>query len=344
MKKKSLLIVIALAVFFIASCENLQNILDNALTKFEFIPEQLKESAAIEGVKAGSFIVEGGNGALAYSFISVSGESNDNGKFTIEGSLLKIKEASLDAGDYHICARVEDAKGQFLEGRFILTVSPRDGTGKPGTEGPGTDTPKSGIAGILESWRGVWYSHYGGLRTDGYRVGRWSEIKTLMGNKLALFPDFDPDKPLLHDGYAIQDDDYFIFYDDTVYGENDSDEGGNGGWFGMIFRYIGIVRAVNSFSNNADTGAVIIEYLDGCYPQWAMDVVFWPLPFFGIYYRVIDTDTIKMANAVDLAALSAGKAYYTETATLQEAIDKNTAANDGNFIAWGVVIPQDREK
>jgi hypothetical protein len=104
------------------------------------------------------------------------------------------------------------------------------------------------------------------------------------------------------------------------------------------------VRAVNIFNDNADTGAVIIEYLEGCYPQWAMDVLFWPLPFFGVYYRVVDADRIQMANAVDLDALSAGKAYYTETATLQEAIDKNNAENDSKFISWGVVIAQEREQ
>jgi len=51
-----------------------------------------------------------------------------------------------------------------------------------------------------------------------------------------------------------------------------------------------------------------------------------------------------MANAVDLAALYAGKPYYTEKGTLQEAIDANTVENEAEFISWGVVIPQDREK
>jgi hypothetical protein len=36
--------------------------------------------------------------------------------------------------------------------------------------------------------------------------------------------------------------------------------------------------------------------------------------------------------------------YYTETATLQEAVDKNNAANSSSFISWGVVIPQEREQ
>jgi hypothetical protein len=213
---------------------------------------------------------------------------------------------------------------------------PPDGTDEPGK-------PADTIAGIIEPWRGVWYSYLGKIRTDGYRVGRWSEIKDIMGSKLSLFSDFDPDNPRLHDGYAIKGDDYFIFYDDTVYGQDDSGEGGNGGWDNLITRYIGIVRAVNIFNGNSDTGAVIIEYLDGCYPQWARDVIVWPLPFFGIYYQVINADSIQMANAVDLEALLAGKAYYTETATLQEAVEKNNAENTSKFISWVVVVPQSRE-
>jgi uncharacterized protein with FMN-binding domain len=206
-----------------------------------------------------------------------------------------------------------------------------------------TETIDTSLAGIIEPWRGVWYSHYGQRRLDGYTIGRWSEIETLLGNKLALFPDFDPSDPHLYDDYAIADDDYFIFYDDTVY-ETTPGDGGNGGWEGLVTRYIGIVRAVNIFNDNAKTGAVIIEYLNGCFPQWSTDVLLMPLPFFGMYYRVLTSDCIQMANAVDLAALAANKRYYTETATLAEAIAKNSAENDGEFISWGVVIPQDREK
>jgi hypothetical protein len=360
MKKKLLLTVITLGVFFIASCENLQGLLDEPPRSLAFLPETLKAGAAIQDVKAGSFSAEGGSGSLAYSLIALAGEPNDNDKFTVEGSLLKIRAPSLAEKTYQLRARVEDQKGQFMEETFTLTVSPPDetnepGTDEPGTEEPGTDEPGTGepgaeepdddgIAAIIEPWRGIWYSRYGGTRMDGYRVGRWGEIKAVMGDKLALFPDFDPDKPLLHDNYAIQDDDYFIFYDDTVFGEDENGEGGNGGWGSRVTRYMGIVRAVNVFNGNADTGAVIIEYLEGCYPRWAMDVLFWPLPFFGVYYRVLGPDTVQMANAVDLAALSAGKAYYTETATLQEAVSKNSAENNEKFISWGVVYPQRRDE
>jgi hypothetical protein len=348
MKKKIFLTVIAFGVFFIASCDNLQNVLDDSLSNLGFLPESLKEGAAKKGVKAGSFSVEGGDGSLSFSLISSSGEHNDNDKFTLEGSLLNINAPSLEAKSYYLYVRVEDSKGKFLEGSFALKVNPPDGNGEPETDSPGTGALKTeqvddaGLSGILEPWRGIWYSLYSGSRLDSYRIGRWSEIKEVMEGKLALFPKFDPDNPRLHDNYLIQDGDYFIFYDDSVYGQDENGEGGNGGWDGFITRYIGIVRAVNIFNGDSSTGAVVIEYLEGCYPQWAMDVIYWPLPFFGIYYRVTGPDSIRMANAVDLDALFAGKAYYTETATLQEAINKNNAKNSDNFISWGVVYPQNR--
>jgi hypothetical protein len=132
-------------------------------------------------------------------------------------------------------------------------------------------------------------------------------------------------------------------YDTTVYGQSDDGVGGNGNWG---FGYLGIVRAVNVFNDDPNRGVIIIEYLKGCAPEW-LDR--WPessggkRPFFGIYYRVLDNDTVQMANAVDLAALYAGEKYYTETATLEEAIAFNSVENEAEFISWGVVIPQDRE-
>jgi hypothetical protein len=213
--------------------------------------------------------------------------------------------------------------------------------GQPGVD----DETDPFIAGIIEPWRGVWYSYSGNIRTDGYRVGRWKEIKSVMGSKLDLFPNFDPDNPRLYDAYEIKGNDYFIFYDDTVYGEDENGEGGNGGWGGTyIFRYIGIVRAINVFNDDTDTGAVIIEYLEGCYPGWSQDVLKTPLPFFGIYYRVNNSDNIQLANAIDIEALRDEKAYHTETATLEEAISKNIAENDSKFISWGVALPQKREQ
>jgi hypothetical protein len=193
---------------------------------------------------------------------------------------------------------------------------------------------------------GVWYSHYAGIgRLDGYRIGKWADFGKLVADsgKIALFPEFDP--VIYSTGKTPLDDDYFVFYDDTVYGQSDDGAGGNGGWGeGMVFRYIGIVRAVNIFNGDPGRGAVIIEYLRGCAPTWDDDIKDGGRPFFGIYYRVLKPDIVQMANAVDLAALYNGEKYYTETVALDEAVTLNTVENEAEFIAWGVVIPQDREK
>jgi hypothetical protein len=222
-----------------------------------------------------------------------------------------------------------------------------------GTLGGADRTVSADIEYILAPKAGVWYSHYGRKRLDGYTIGKWKDVKALLGEeKIALFgrlfPAFDFDNPvfkkLAEPSPPVEDEDYFIFYDDTVYGEGEDGSGeGEGGWG---FGYMGIVRAVNTFQNS-ENGAIIIEYLDGCYPEWLnryVDIESEPLPFFGVYYRVLKPDVIQMANAVELANLFAGMPYHTETATLEEAVEKNNAENDGEFISWGVVIPQDREK
>jgi hypothetical protein len=198
---------------------------------------------------------------------------------------------------------------------------------------------------IMAPMAGVWYSHYAKRKLDSYRIGRWADRDTLIPpEKRALFPGFDINNPKFRGVSAtISNDDYIVFYDDTVF-ENEAGDGGNGGWAGLVTRYIGVVRAVNLFHyESSGAGAFIIEYFDGACPTWDQDIYRKPLPFFGIYYRVINANCIQMANAVMLENLAAGQKYYTETATLAEAIAKNSADNDGEFIAWGIVIPQDRE-
>jgi hypothetical protein len=205
---------------------------------------------------------------------------------------------------------------------------------------------------LIGPWSGIWFSHYGGRKLDSYRVGQWKDRRALLPpEKLALFPGLDLDAPQFcnSDGSlrpaVINDTDYFVFYDGTVY-EKVPGDGGNGGFAGLGAGFIGIVRAVNLFNGSDSAGAVIIEYLAGCYSTWDPDIFPGPppLPFFGIYFRVLNPNCIQMANAVELEHLSAGQKYYTETATLEQAIAKNNADNDGEFIAWGVVIPQDREE
>ncbi|MDR2135081.1 MAG: hypothetical protein LBO76_00530 [Treponema sp.] len=202
---------------------------------------------------------------------------------------------------------------------------------------------------IMFSLSGAWYSHYAGVgRLDGYRIGKWGEHSALIPpEKKALFPNID-----IHTLYTGSDvtapaspvpGDYFVLYDDTVYGQPDKEAGGNGGW-GTVSRYIGIVRAIGVFNKDPNRGVVVIQYLKGCAPQWDEDIKNGQRPFLGIYYRILDKDTVQIANAVNLEAMYNGEKYYTETATLQEAIELNTAENEAEFISRGAVIPQDREQ
>ncbi|MDR2445479.1 MAG: hypothetical protein LBD44_06050 [Spirochaetaceae bacterium] len=201
---------------------------------------------------------------------------------------------------------------------------------------------------LLSSFSGVWYSHYAGIgRLDGYRIIKWSDFLNDEKSKARatlIFPDFAPGVSKTYDTKTLPgDDDYLVLYDDTVYGQADDEDGLQASWG---FGYAGIVRAINIFNGDRNRGAIIIEYIENCAPEWldGWGVGDGKLPFFGIYYRVLDSDTIQMANAVDLAALYKGAPYHTETATLDEAIEKNNVENEAEFIAWGVVIPQNREK
>jgi hypothetical protein len=200
-----------------------------------------------------------------------------------------------------------------------------------------------GFGDTLSFLSGVWYSHYAGMgRLDGYRVGKWKDFAALVerSGKLALFPNFAPET---YGKTPFTGEDYFVLYDDTVFGQSGDGAGGNGGW-ALSTRYLGIVRALNVFNGDLNRGAIIIEYLRGCAPQWDDDIKNGQRPFFGIYYRVEGPNTVRIANAVDLAALYAGGKYYTETATLEEAVALNTVESEAEFISWGVVIPQDREQ
>ena len=200
---------------------------------------------------------------------------------------------------------------------------------------------------ILSAFSGVWYSHYAGIgRLDGYRLMTWDSFLADESGKARatlLFPDFDPgNSTTYHTKTKPEGDDYIVLYDDTVYGQEDDADSLQASWG---FGYAGIVRAINIFNGDRNRGAIIIEYLEHCAPEWldTWGVGGGKLPFFGIYYRVLNPDLIQMANAVDLAALYNGEPYHTETASLEGAIEKNNVENEAEFISWGIVIPQDRE-
>jgi hypothetical protein len=112
---------------------------------------------------------------------------------------------------------------------------------------------------LLESLSGVWYAHYAGIgRLNGYRIGKWEDFDVVMGYKTALFPALERETANLP-----RNSDYFVFYDDTVYGESEDGTGGKSSG-DSVKRYVGIIRAVNMFYDNPNWGAIIIEYLKGC--------------------------------------------------------------------------------
>jgi len=194
---------------------------------------------------------------------------------------------------------------------------------------------------------GVWYSHSPGIgRLDGYRIRKWSDLTAVDKAKAqALFPELDVDNPQTYSTKkAPQDRDYVLLFDDTVYGQEEDDLETVENWG---FCYMGLVRAINIFNGDKNRGAIIIEYFEEASPTWLSDTKGLApdeKPFFGIYYKVLDNNTVQMANPVDLAAMYAKKNYYTEQGTLVEAVGTFDVENEAEFISWGVVIPQDREK
>jgi hypothetical protein len=194
---------------------------------------------------------------------------------------------------------------------------------------------------------GVWYSHYAEARTDGYRIGLYKNLEEDLGEKLAAdFPAYRKTRHTAQDGTGrpdfIDGDEYYIYYDDL---------GGYGDDRSLRFRFMGVFRAANLFPDSQGAignGALIFEYVDGCYPTWT-DLL--DRPFMAVYYHIINHNTIQMANPVDLEKVYEYLAdktlgvsrYAVETATLEEAIAKFTVENEAEYISWGLVVPQDRE-
>ena len=98
---------------------------------------------------------------------------------------------------------------------------------------------------------------------------------------------------------------------------------------GGDFSYKGKIELVSNF--NEDSGVIIIQYTNPpSYPLYNGN------SFFGIYYRNLGSNSVQLANSInpDYSA--------PDTATLEEAIQKFTLFNMGDYVNWGVVQPQTR--
>jgi hypothetical protein len=193
---------------------------------------------------------------------------------------------------------------------------------------------------------GVWYSRDSKNKLlDGYRIRKWSDLSDADKAKaLSLFPGLSVDNPKTYSSKKVpQNNDYVLLFDDTLYGQQEDDSSGAESWG---FGYMGLVREINIFNGDKNRGAIIIEYFEEADPLWLSDqgLERGENPFFGIYYKTLSLNTVQMATAVDLAALYDGRPYYTEKATLDEAISYFNVENEAEFISWGVVIPHGREK
>ena len=114
----------------------------------------------------------------------------------------------------------------------------------------------------------------------------------------------------------------YVIEEDTIqygYGGGDADT-----------NYRGDIRFVSNYSTTS--GVIIIEYTEAPhYEKYNGN------SFFGIYYRNLKSDTVQLANAINLGDMSA-----PDTATLEKAIAKFTRLQTGNYVDWGNVQPQKR--
>ena len=181
---------------------------------------------------------------------------------------------------------------------------------------------------------GTWNSDY-----DSYRIRKWSDISDEDKSKaLEYFSSMDIGNPKTYSTkYTPKNSDYFLLFDD------------GGGWG---FCFMGLARTINIFNNDIKRGAIIIEYFEGADPAWLSDpdgyspqnLAPGEKPFFGIFFNVIEADTIQFANPVDLAAMINGEPYHTEQKTLNEAINFFNVVNEAELINWNTVMPYKREK
>lgn len=119
----------------------------------------------------------------------------------------------------------------------------------------------------------------------------------------------------------------YIIEENTIqYGYGGNDDGGS------EYDFKGHIRFVSNYNNSS--GVIIIEYIETERPSYA---AYNGNSFFGIYYRNLKTNTVQLANAINLTDFTS-----PDTATLEEAIEKFTRLRMGIYVDWSVVQHQSR--
>ena len=137
--------------------------------------------------------------------------------------------------------------------------------------------------------------------------------ETLVGEWIFPVVEF-PSERYLIDAGAVQ------------YGYGGSSEGATE----SVYDYKGNIRFVSNYSDTS--GVIIVEYTDRpSYSKYNGN------SFFAIYYQNLKSETVQLANAINLSDLSA-----PDTETLEEAVEKFTLFKMGKFVNWGHVQPQTR--
>ncbi|MDR2768872.1 MAG: hypothetical protein LBB82_11170 [Treponema sp.] len=98
------------------------------------------------------------------------------------------------------------------------------------------------------------------------------------------------------------------------------------------FDFEGTIAFVSNY--NDSSGVIIVEYnvQRPTYPLHNGN-------FYGaVYYRYLTASSVKLANAINLADMSA-----PDTVTFSEAVTKFNRNNQGSFVNWGNVQPQRKQ-
>jgi hypothetical protein len=172
---------------------------------------------------------------------------------------------------------------------------------------------------------GIW------LDIDAYHIHKWEDFDDAHYDRAEelFFSIRDRDNLITYSSLKNPaNGDYVIMYDEDAMGLY--------GGYGMSF--MGLVRAVNVSTTDPAKGAFIIEYFEGTDPEWLwdpdnymfQDLLPGDVPFFGFYFEKTGVqngkDTAMFGNTTDQSA-GYVPPYYTETETLEEAVNKINMAN-----------------